>query len=239
MYICVDSKLTNYRLMKTFFSVMALSLAGLTIQAQQISLGEISRMAKFSKMIDEVNNGKQKIKYSDIEGRPYYKPDFAVARVGDTSGSVPVRYNSFLDTVEILAGMEVYEIPREESYPKFTFEKTGEKLVLVNTRDENAGYFFELEGGKNRLLKKVVTKFHDAIPPPNTMIPGTPARFEMLKPMYFIKSEAGLVKIPKNAKDLAESFPEKKSELNAFIKTNKIKLNQEADLVKLTKFLNN
>ena len=222
--------------MKIFFTLLSL-LTVLALQAQQISVSEIARNAKWDKLIDEVNNGKQKIKYSDIDGIPYYTAGFANARVGDTSSSVPIRYNTFLDTVEIVANNDVYEIPREESYPKFTFED-GNTVVLVNTRDEFAGYFFEIVSGKNRILKKVITKFHDAVPAPNTMIPGTPAKFETLKPIYFIKTEDGMVRIPKNTKDLVGSFPAQKEALNDFLKNNKIKLNSEPDLVKLGKFLN-
>ena len=222
--------------MKIIFTLISL-LTVLVLQAQQISVSEIARNAKWDKLIDEVNNGKQKIKYSDIDGIPYYTAGFANARVGDTSSSVPIRYNTFLDTVEIVANNDVYEIPREESYPKFTFED-GKTLVLVNTRDEFAGYFFEIVSGKNRILKKVITKFHDAVPAPNTMIPGTPAKFETLKPIYFIKTEDGMVRIPKNTKDLVGSFPAQKEALNDFLKNNKIKLNSEPDLVKLGKFLN-
>ena len=224
--------------MKTYYSLIFLLITSLSLQAQHINLGEMARTANFNKLIDEVNNGKQKIKYSDIEGIPYYYANFVRAKVGDTSGSIPIRYNTFLDTVEILVNTDVYEIPREESYPKFTFDGTNEKLVLVNTHDEFAGYFFELADGKNRLLKKVVTKFQDAVPAPNSLISGMPARFETLKPVYFIKTENVLVKMPKNNKDLITSFPDRKDQLNNFIKTNKIKLNQEADLVKLTQFLN-
>ncbi len=222
--------------MKIFFTLLSL-LTVLALQAQQISVSEIARNAKWDKLIDEVNNGKQKIKYSDIDGIPYYTAGFANARVGDTSSSVPIRYNTFLDTVEIVANNDVYEIPREETYPKLTFED-GKTLVLVNTRDEFAGYFFEIVSGKNRILKKVITKFHDAVPAPNTMIPGTPAKFETLKPIYFIKTEDGMVRIPKNTKDLVGSFPAQKEALNDFLKNNKIKLNSEPDLVKLGKFLN-
>ncbi|WP_285270353.1 hypothetical protein [Kaistella rhinocerotis] len=225
--------------MKTIYTIISLFAVSVSLHAQQITVGEVARQAKWTKLIDEVNNGKQKIKYSDIEGIPYYNRTFLPARVGDTSASVPIRYNSFLDTVEILVNTDVFEIPREESYPKFIFENSGEKLVLVNTHDENAGYFFELSGGKNRLLKKVITKFHDAVPAPNSMIPGTPARFELLKPAYFIKTETGLIRIPKNTKDLIPNFPEREAELSNFIKMNKIKLTSEPDLIKLNNFLNN
>ena len=224
--------------MKIIYGLIILAIINSTIKAQFTSINEAARVAKFNKLIDEVNNGKQKIKYSDINGIPYYSAGFVRAKVGDTPSYVPIRYNTFLDAIEIMADSNVYEIPREESYPKFTFEGTNEKLVLVNSRDEFAGYFFELASGKNRLLKKITTKFYDAVPAPNSLISGTPARFETLKPVYFIKTEDALIKIPKNTKDLAQSFPDKKNELNDFLKSNKTKLNNEADLIKLSQFLN-
>lgn len=221
-----------------YFTIALLSISTLFLQAQQISVSDVARTSKFNKQIDEINNGKQKIKYSDINGIPYYSAGFVRAKIGDTQSFAPIRYNTFLDTLEILADNNVYEIPREDSYPKFTFEGTKEKLVLVNSGDEYAGYFFEIAEGKNRLLKKITTKYFDAVPAPNTMIAGSPARFETLKPVYFIKTETGLVKIPKNTKDLANSFPNNTDSINDFLKTNKIKLNSEADLIKLTQFLN-
>lgn len=223
--------------MKTFISFVLILSIGFTY-AQQVSLGEISRLVRFTKTIDEVNNGKTKLKYSDIQGIPYYYDNFANARVGDTSSIIPIRYNSFLDTIEVLDKTDVYEIPKEESYPKFTFEKTNEKLVLVNTHNEFSGYFFEMTSGKNRILKKVTTKFHDAIPAPNSLIPGTSARFEIQKPIYFIETENGYIRVPKNSKDLLAIFPDKKGPLSDFLKNNKIKLNNEADLIKLGIFFN-
>jgi len=225
--------------MKIFYGLILIAISAISLQAQQISLGEISRLAKFNKLIDEVNNGTQKIKYSEIEGIPYSNINFVRAKVGESTTWVPIRYNSFLDTVEILVNTDVFEIPRAEAPPRFTFEKTNEKLVVVHSQDEYAGYFFEIADGKNRILKKIITKFYDASPAPNSLIPGTPARFETQKPLYFIKTESGLIKIPKTNKDMLVYFPEKKNELNSFLKTTKIKLNHEPDLVKLAEFLNN
>lgn len=216
-----------------------LLVAGVFSQAQRhINVSEAARIAHFNKVIDEINNGKEKIKYSDIQGIPYYTANFVPAKAGDTPNTVSIRYNTFLDTIEILNGTDVYEIPKEESYPKFTFEGTKEKLVLVNTHNELAGYFFELAGGKNRLLKKITTKFYEAVPAPNSLITGTPARFETQKPMYFIQTEDGFIKIPKNNKDLLVSFSNKKDVVESFMKSNKTKLTKEADLIKLVNFLN-
>lgn len=224
--------------MKIIYSIVLLAISTISLNAQHATIGDATRVSNFNKMVDEVNNGKTKIKYSDINGIPYYSAGFVRAKVGDTSSFVPIRYNTFLDAVEIMADNTVYEIPREESYPKFTFEETKEKLVLVNSGDEYAGYFFEIVNGKNRLLKKITTKYYDAVPSNNPMLSSTPARFETLKPIYFIKTATGLVKIPKNAKDVANSFPDQKDAVNEFIKSNKIKVSSEADLIKLVQFLN-
>ena len=115
---------------------------------------------------------------------------------------------------------------------------TGEKLVLINTNDELSGYFFELADGKNKLLKKVSTKFKKEIPAPNTLIPGIPAKFEKQSPNYYIKTNQNLIKVPKNSKELLSHFPENKTDLEKFIKTNKINIKQEIDLIKLVNFLN-
>ncbi|MBO6200047.1 MAG: hypothetical protein J6N74_00315 [Chryseobacterium sp.] len=224
--------------MKTIFIAAGLFFGITSLKAQQIDL---NRNANFNKSMDEISNGQKKIKYSDIQGTPYYYVNFIPARVGDTSGIIPIRYNPFLDTIEIMDNNSgnVYELPKEEAYPKFTFQNTNERLVLVNTNNEYSGYFFELVGGKNRLLKKISTKFKDEIPAPNSLVSAIPAKFEVQKPIYFIKTDEKVVKATKKADDLLNALPaDKKEATKDFIKTNKIKLNEELDLIKLVTFLN-
>ena len=208
------------------------------LHAQQIDL---NRNAQFSKSMDEINNGKNTIKYSDIQGTPYYYPNFVPAKVGDTSGVIPIRYSPFLDSVEILDNnnCNVYQLPKEEAYPKFTFQKTNEKLILVSTNDAFSGYFFELVNGNYQLLKKMITKFRDATAPANTLVSGIPAKFEIQKPIYFLKTQSGITRLSKKADDLLSALPaDKKDAAKDFIKSNKIKLNDELDLIKLVTFLN-
>lgn len=227
--------------MKTTIITASLFFGEIFLNAQQVSIFESSRMAYLNKTIDEINNGPKKIKYSDIQGSPYYFANFVSAKIGDTSGLIPIRYNPFLDRVEILDNNSgsVYELPKESNYPKFTFVNTQEKLVLVNTNNEYSGYFFELVGGKNRLLRKNITKFKEEIPAPNSLLPSTPAKFETLKPIYFIKTDDNIIKVTKKADDLLNALPsDKKDATKDFIKANKIKLNEELDLIKLVTFLN-
>lgn len=227
--------------MKKTIITISLLLLGIFSDAQQLSIFESSRIAYLNKTIDEINNGPKKIKYSDIQGTPYYYAKFISARIGDTSGIISIRYNPFMDKIEILDSNtnDVYELPKESNYPKFTFLTTQEKLVLVNTNNEFSGYFFELATGKYRLLRKNITKFKPEIPAPNSLLTSTPAKFEVLKPIYFIKTDDSVIKVTKRADDLLNALPaDKKEDAKDFIKTNKIKLNEELDLIKLVTFLN-
>lgn len=225
--------------MKTTLIATVFFLTGISINGQQISLGEISRNAKFNKTIDEINNGKAVLKYSDIQGNPFYKNGFNNAKVGDTGTILPVRYNLFKDSFEILNDNDIYSVPKDNSFSKFTFLSSNEKFILDKDNDGIAGYFLILTEGHSKLLKKFAVKFIPEIPAPNTMISGTPAKFENLKPVYYLKTEDNLIKISKKADDLINALPtDKKDAVKDFIKTNKIKLTEELDLIKLTNFLN-
>lgn len=70
------------------------------------------------------------------------------------------------------------------------------------------------------------------------MMSGTPAKFTKQDPIYYIKTKQQSIKIPKNIKDLPSLFPDKKNELEDFIKSNKVKIKDEASLISLVNFLN-
>lgn len=111
-------------------------------------------------------------------------------------------------------------------------------LVLLDTSDDLNGYFFELISEKNTLYKKVRTKFTDVVPAPNSYASEKPANFRTLPPVYYIKTQNGFIKKPKNQKDIINQFPDKKDSLNNFFKSNKIKFDKDDDMVKLVTFLN-
>ncbi len=67
-----------------------------------------------------------------------------------------------------------------------------------------------------------------------------PPQFKRLNDKYFIKlyNNDFVVLLPKNKKLFANLYPESKSEVLAFIKEKKVKLNKEQDLLKLINFIN-
>ncbi|WP_312767340.1 hypothetical protein [Epilithonimonas sp.] len=223
--------------MKTIIITTSLLLSGLFLNAQQIDL---ARNAQFVKSMDEINNGKGVLKYSDIQGNPFYKKGFSEAKIGDTGSTLPVRYNLYKDVFELLNNNDIYTLPKESSFSKFVFASTNEKFILTNDDEGFAGYFQVLVDGKNKLLKKMAVKFSPEVPAQNTLVAGIPAKFENQRPIYFIKTEDNIIKITKKSEDLLNALPaDKKETAKDFIKTKKIKFNQELDLIALANFLNN
>ncbi|MFC0427762.1 hypothetical protein [Chryseobacterium scophthalmum] len=178
------------------------------------------------------------LSYSDIQGSPYYSKGYIVAKFSGSNESAPAKYNSYNDEVEFMKEDKPYVLPKNENFSTVTFTTTKETLVRLETNDELSGYFFELVNGKNILYKKVKTKFIDAVVAVNSYATDRPAVFKALDPIYYIKTENGFIKNPKNKKEIIDQFADKKEVLNTFFKENKIKFDKEEDLKKLVTFLN-
>lgn len=173
----------------------------------------------------------------DVLGSPYLTPNFVPALVGESQEIVQIRYDAYSDKIEVLKDDQVYDVPKSEELSKFKLKTTG--VVIVYLKDYN-GYFFSLVDGRNQLLKKETIKLQvtKASVEPNSTVKEGYSKFERISPAYFIVSNNKIMKGPKNNKELLRLFPEKKSELEEFIKTNKINVKQEESLVKVITFLN-
>ncbi|WP_426480918.1 hypothetical protein [Chryseobacterium sp. R2ACT005] len=180
------------------------------------------------------------INYDDIQGTPYYDKTFSAAKfiVADRFESAVARYNTYFDEVEFKKDEETYSLVPDSPFTRIEFTRTKEVLVKLDTGDDLKGYFFELVGGKNALYKKVKSQFKNAVPAKNSYDMDRPAVFNILDPVYYIKTESGYIKKPKKIKDIANAFPAKKDDIEKFAKSNNIKVNKEEDLIKLVKFLN-
>lgn len=222
---------------KIYYAACMLS-SGLLF-SQQISVTDVARNSRFNQFIEEGNNGPRKLSYADINGTPYYYTKFEKAtESGAEAEIISIRYNSFLDTVELLNEDTVYEIPKDKTGLHFKFLKTSEKLINLGSSGGPQGYFFEIAGGENKILKKIATSYYRGKVSLNPMIPDDPARFISEKPKYFLWLNGKLMEMPTQAKDLAKLFPTRQSEISEFLSSRKIRLKNEGDLAKLAPLLN-
>lgn len=99
-------------------------------------------------------------------------------------------------------------------------------------------YYFELVNGKTSLYKKIETKFTDLEKASTPFGSDKPATFNTISPVFYLNENNKTLANPKKERDFMEFFPDKKDALKNFFKQNKIKFNNDADLVKIVKFLN-
>jgi len=218
---------------KILISLLSISSI-LTFSQQSLSINQVTgTQAVFSTGADA-----KSFKYEDISGSPYLDKKFYEAKVSDDYEKISVRYNSYKDEVEFQKDGSPLVLPKETKFSRIEIGSPKQTIVLLETNDDLSGYFFELVNGKNSLYKKIRTKFVDFVPAPNGYTSDKPATFKMLDPVYYIKTEKGFIKKPKNQKDIVEQFPDKKENLATFFKSNKIKFDKEEDLIKLVNFLN-
>ena len=178
------------------------------------------------------------ISYDQINGSPYYNKEFMDAKVGSNYESLNARYNAYSDEIEFQKDNQIFVLPKQDTFSEIIFSNLNQKFVLLNTEDELSGYFLELNSGKYKIYKKIKSKFTDFIKSSSGYSEDKPAKFQTLDPTFYIKTENGFIKNPKNVKIITSAFTDKKEAIEGFVKSNKIKFNNEADLIKLVNFLN-
>ncbi|MGU3374017.1 hypothetical protein [Chryseobacterium sp. M5A1_1a] len=187
--------------------------------------------------VNSENSGRS-LKYDEIIGSPYLNTDFQLAKIANNYEKAAVRYNSYLDEIEFQKDGKPLVLPKEEKFSRIEISSPKSTIVLLDTKDELSGYFFELVNGSNRLYKKVRIKFNDVVLAANSYASEKAAFFRTLDPVYYIQTTKGLIRKTKKEKDILLFFPDKKESIEAFFRSNSIKLNKEEDLIKLVNFLN-
>jgi hypothetical protein len=221
---------------KTILVFALISIANLTF-AQQVR--QTNQMFGDPATFSGIKSSTGKVlSYDEILGSPYLDKNFHIAKIAENPEQLPVRYNSYNDEIEFKKDDKILALPKKSEFSRIQTASPKQILVLLETSDELSGYFFELVNGKNSLYQKIKTKFTDYVPAPNGYASDKPATFKTLDPVYYIKTEKGFIKKPKNQRDIIEQFPDKKEGLTTFFKSNKIKFDKEEDLIKLVTYLN-
>jgi len=222
--------------MKSLVTIALTFFTAICISAQANYFNEAIRWNRF---IDRVNSPKgQQLTYADIEGDAYFAGTFASANIENATSLIRTRYNTYTDTVELMNEGDIFELPKSQKYSRILFVKPSAILVYISSGNIPQGYYFELAKGKYTLLKKMKAEFREGSPAVNSFTPAIAPRFETLNPVYYITTDSDVIKLTKNAKDLANAIPDKKDAINDFVKKNKIKFNDDADLTRLVAFLN-
>jgi hypothetical protein len=170
----------------------------------------------------------------EVEGTPYldstfFNGEFQIQRTRYLSS---MRYNIFLGAFEVKQGDIIVYI---NSYAvdtvfcnnsKFIYKKDGEKLNVYEALSKKANF---------DLLKQHKVTYNEGNigKSKKNKYPS----FKSAKPVYYIFSAGKGMSELKGINGFQEIFPEKKEEIKAFCKENKLKKNTESSLITLFNYV--
>ena len=181
--------------------------------------------------------------YSGIDGTPYINEKFMPISVEGYNSKLPdVRYNAYEDEMEFMQDNKLnYVIKSGDMRIQFI---TGNKTYfLTNYILDSApvnGYLAEIINGSQQKFgfykKESVQIVEYNNNTTNSYLKTRNPYFERQKDIYLISIDGKLQKLPKTIKEIKTLVGEEKTE--EYIKKNKLRINNEQDLIKFLEFIN-
>lgn len=180
---------------------------------------------------------------NDIKGSPYLNNEFINGSLFTTNKlqfiDLPLRYNIYNDQIEFKTESgQIQSVANPEIIESIAFDNRNMTYIpyLIENKIKK-GFFIVLETGNVSLYAKPEVEFTKATLP----IPfkdGEPAKFIKRPDNYYLRIGSEPAIYIAKTKDLIEVFPEKKSQIESFVKTNNFKMNNPDKLIELVKYLN-
>ncbi|MCH2196283.1 hypothetical protein [Kordia sp.] len=195
----------------------------------------------------KVINSKEKTPYEidweNVKGSPYLYEKYKLGQffVGDKSyGNVMMRLNTYTDEIELMPveGEEVGALMKIDD-SRLTFENKTLKLLPYKDEDDYAqkGYFLELTQNKDlKLLLRKKCLFSPNEKALTANQKDRAAKFTQYDYFYILK-DGNLTSIEPKKKSVLKMFPDKRSEIKSYIKSEKLKLKKEKDFAKLVDYI--
>ena len=184
--------------------------------------------------------------YDDIKGSPYIADEFGKANISLKPDVLfHVKYNAFVDQMEVINKDKTsYVLNKsiDNVIVNFLEDKKTYQLFSHLENDVATNRFFNVlnPNAKTLLLKKEEITLKEKQPAKTTYEKDKPARFAKSPDSYYIKypNKLTATELPSNKKEFAKKFPNIENKILEYIKSEKIKLSKEADLIKLFNELN-
>jgi len=195
--------------------------------------------------LNKATNGDVTTLYADVNGNPYLFKDFKKGQLIVNSGGkfdVFVRYDMYANEMHIKNNGEVYAI----IYPEKVKSIEVDSLKFIYSRYVNSSgeepakigcYFIVKADGKCKLLVKKNIRIQDA-EQPKLYVDAKPAKFIPSNDTYYLKPKAQNALKIRNEKDLLSSLADQKVALNKFMKSNKLRIKDIDDLIKIVNYYN-
>ncbi|MFV0304370.1 MAG: hypothetical protein ACK5IC_02665 [Moheibacter sp.] len=178
-----------------------------------------------------------------VNGSPYIDDKYREAKVSGADNLVELRYNVYGDQMEYKVGNLVYSM-NKATHPEVNFQQLNKKYIYTNYTDEKntlaSGYLLVKFGGETAsLYQKESIIFVPRKEATSSYEQSKSAEYKLQAPKYFFKYKSDEIKqVITNKKKFVVLFGEDEAKVKNYIKSEKINLSNELDLVKLFKLLN-
>jgi hypothetical protein len=175
---------------------------------------------------------------SITEGSEYLEENFVNGEIltsqSDHFTDIPMRYNAFKDEIEVkLHDSIIYGLTDPSRIQQILLRN---KVLIhkdfYSESGKNSGYLFVLYQGNSSLCCRNTKIFKERIPS-NGITPETPARIIDRPKEYYIQIKNELPRIFSSKKDLLQLLGSHSTEVENFLKKEKVKLNRDEDLIKV------
>jgi hypothetical protein len=196
----------------------------------------------------ENSNDGSSINLSEVDGSPYENASFQAGTVSNKklgdSKSLYFRYNVFNNIIEMKENMaDNYAVAMIKSLDIYVTMNNREYHYEIYSNDKNnetdEGYFILVSKEENvSIYLKKMKRFHDEKKATTPNHHDIPARFKDMEDTYYLKKngERILFPISTKSKKLLMQLSDQETKIKIYLKTEKIKLNNEKDLIKLFKY---
>ena len=179
-----------------------------------------------------------------ILGTPYFQLMFASAKVENVPQKYFMRYNVFDDQFEFITPKnDTLILDKIDAFNNIAFTGTNKKYTLLNYTNSVEklvkGYLIEVHSKTGYILyKKENVTFYKGKVAQTSLEKSMPPRYVKADDSYYFKNkEAGIIEFPENKKQLIKLFPDKKQEIEAYVKENKIDFDEENNKKRIIDFL--
>lgn len=219
-----------------FIGLLALSTSGVFSQAANSQYDIYSRTIDLNQKA--LSFGLTELQFNAIKDEAYANPNFISGNIYQEDqlirSGVPMRFNAYADEIEIKRSPSATDFSALVKDPSI-FVKMGLDLyvfVPFEGSNDKGGYFNVLyDGKKYDLYKKTVATFREAMEAKSTYGRDTPPSFPKFT-TYYLVEDGQFLEMPNSKKRIMKMMDSKKSEMDNYIKQNKLNLDKEADLIK-------
>jgi hypothetical protein len=177
-------------------------------------------------------------------GSPYSNLMFGEAKVNNIISKYYMRYDIYDDVFEFITPKnDTLILDKIDDFNSITFTGTKKKYKLT-TYTNNRGKFVNgylvdfYTKDPVTLFKKENVAFYEEKIAKTSLETSMPAKFiKTDDSYYFTTKEHGIVEFPESKKQLIKLFPDKKTEIETFLKATKISFNDDADRIKIIDFI--